>query len=538
MTDLDRALERAFAALAREPDAPSLLAQAGALLAALARPREALPLLQRAAEREATPQVLSNLGAVLRTLDRSAEAVPYLARAVELAPDFVDARYNLAGALAKCERYAEAFDHYRVLVASQPSSCAVYAAFGLALQRGGRHDEALAAFARAVELDPASADALAHLGNAQVEVGLFDEAVANLERAIALAPQRPEFYRYLSDARPEALTSEHRSALESLARDDASLSGDERIDLHFALGSVYRTAGDPQRSFRHLVYANEEKRRFVHYDERETLESLERTAAFFDVAFLQSRKGCSDPSALPIFIFGMPRSGTTLIEQILASLPGVHAAGELTHFERATNALSPGAPIRGDALIRAGCDELRAIARRYVDALNDGAPSGALRITDKMPANFRYAGLIHTVLPNARMIHAMRDPIETCLSCFSHYFAGDLPWAYDLGELGRYYRGYRRLMAHWRAVLPAGAMLDVRYEDVVMDLEGQARRIVAFCGLDWDAACLEFHRTQRPVRTISASQVRKPIYRTSLQRSQAYAGLLQPLIDALKEPPQ
>ncbi|HEY8321499.1 MAG TPA: sulfotransferase, partial [Candidatus Baltobacteraceae bacterium] len=162
------------------------------------------------------------------------------------------------------------------------------------------------------------------------------------------------------------------------------------------------------------------------------------------------------------------------------------------------------------------------------------APPSALRVTDKMPANFRFAGLIHLALPNARMIHARRDPVETCLSCFSNSFAaGGLAWTCDLGELGRYCRGYLRLMEHWRTALPPGAMLEVDYEDVVDDLETQARRIVAYCGLPWDDRCLEFYKTERPVKTASVAQVRRPIYRTSLKTADAYGEAIRPLLDAL-----
>ncbi|HTC30311.1 MAG TPA: sulfotransferase, partial [Candidatus Acidoferrum sp.] len=195
---------------------------------------------------------------------------------------------------------------------------------------------------------------------------------------------------------------------------------------------------------------------------------------------------------------------------------------------------SAGGPIRSDAMLAADCDRLREIARRYVEALAAMATPGTIRVTDKMPANVRFAGLIHTILPNARMIHARRNAVDTCVSIFSIHFSGEQPWAYDLGELGRYYRAYEDLSQHWRAVLPPDAMLEVRYEDVVDDLESQARRIVAYCGLDWDPACLEFHTTQRQVRTASATQVRRPIYRTSVNRACDHGDLLKPLLDALQ----
>ncbi|MGH7030610.1 MAG: sulfotransferase family protein [Stellaceae bacterium] len=245
---------------------------------------------------------------------------------------------------------------------------------------------------------------------------------------------------------------------------------------------------------------------------------------------IRERAKQGDASPLPVFIVGMPRSGTTLVEQMLASHPEVHGAGELGEIERAVAALGGPDGVPADI----GGAELRRLGASYLAKVTALAP-GATRITDKMPANFRYAGLIHLALPNARIIHLSRDPVDTCLSCFSILFGGDQPFTYDLGELGRYYRAYQRLMAHWRAVLPAGVMLEVRYEALVGDFEQEARRIVAHCGLRWNAACLDFHNTRRPVHTASSVQVRRPLYRSSVGRWRPAEEVLRPLLDALAE---
>jgi hypothetical protein len=251
-----------------------------------------------------------------------------------------------------------------------------------------------------------------------------------------------------------------------------------------------------------------------------------------DAAWMRRHLGLGDPSPVPVFIVGMPRSGTTLVEQILASHPAVHALGERRLFEDALARV--GGP---NAVSTPACwtdAELRRIGGLYVEAARRAAPAGALRIVDKLPANFQYAGLIHAALPGAHIIHTCRDPVDTCLSAFSVLFAGVAqPYSYDLEELGRYYRAYRQAMAHWRNVLPTGVMLDVGYEAVVDDLEAQARRIVAHCGLDWDDRCLAFHATQRPVRTASHAQVRQPIYRGSLGRPRPPREMLLPLLEAL-----
>jgi tetratricopeptide (TPR) repeat protein len=533
MTDLERALDEALSAVAAQPASSAAHARAGAVLAAMGRSPEALAHLDRALALDPRmPEALNNRGAVLRSLDRLDEALACFEGALALAPEYGDARYNLAGTLVKRARYVEALPHYERLLEFRPNAAEIHAAYGKLLWKSGRLDEAIATFRRSIELNPAYADARADLGNALTEAGFADLAAGELKRAIELAPNRGDFYRFLAEVQPSAITHENVAALESMLQDGA-LSEDNRIEANFALGKIYASA-EPARAMGHLLRANAAKRRFITYDEHDTLESFRRIAETFNAAFLDSRRGCSADSALPIFIFGMPRSGTTLIEQILASHPAVFAAGELTQFDDITNnVLSAGGPIRPDAMLASSCERLRELAERYVNALAALAPPGTARITDKMPANVRFAGLIHMILPNARMIHARRDAVDTCVSIFSLHFAGEQPWAYDLGELGRYYRAYERLSQHWRDVLPPDAMLEVNYEDVVYDLEAQARRIVAFCGLDWDPACLEFYKTQRQVKTASASQVRRPIYRTSVNRARDYGDLLKPLLDAL-----
>jgi hypothetical protein len=236
-----------------------------------------------------------------------------------------------------------------------------------------------------------------------------------------------------------------------------------------------------------------------------------------------------------VFIIGMPRSGSTLVEQIIASHPKVFGGGELKHFHRAARGIrtsSSGSATFSELVSAMRGEDFRDLGAHYLAEIKQLAP-GATHITDKLLINFIYAGLIHLALPNALIIHATRDPADTCLSCFSKLFTYEVNQTYDLGELGRYYRHYQALMAHWHRVLPPRRILDVRYEDVVADLEGQARRILAHCGLEWDARCLAFCQTERPVRTASATQVRQPIYNSSVGRWRVYAEFLGPLLAEL-----
>jgi hypothetical protein len=236
----------------------------------------------------------------------------------------------------------------------------------------------------------------------------------------------------------------------------------------------------------------------------------------------------------------MPRSGTTLVEQIIASHPAVHGAGELqllSDVVRSVRGPDGKSLFYPEFVAALDAEALHQIGARYAAMLrelaaNQGAPS-AERIINKTPSNYYCAGLIHLALPNAKIIHTIRDPLDTCTSCFSILFTAEQSHTYDLGELGRYYRRYERLMAHWRRTLPVGRILDVRYEDVVADLEKQARRIIAYCGLPWDNRCLSFHETDRPVRTASATQVRQPIYKSAIGRWRVYENHIEPLLNGL-----
>jgi hypothetical protein len=303
------------------------------------------------------------------------------------------------------------------------------------------------------------------------------------------------------------------------------------MDLHFALGKAHADIGRHDSAFRHLEAANMIKRGQTGYDEAATLGQFERIAEAFTPEVMRRLAGCGDPSSLPVFIVGMPRSGTTLVEQVLASHPEVFGAGEIGDLEAAVGG-SGGVSRLPERIASMTGEQLRRIGTNHCERVAALAPT-AQRITDKMLTNFRFIGLIHLVLPNARIIHVRRNPIDTCLSCFFRLFSGGLPFTYDLAELGRYYRAYARLMAHWRSALPEGAMLEVQYEDLVTDFAAQARRLVAHCDLEWDARCSAFHETRRPVMTSSAAQVRQPIYRSSIDGWQPYRHRLGPLLDAL-----
>ena len=522
-------------AIALKPDMVAAHNNLGNALKRQGRLAEAVACFERAlALMPDYAEAHNNLGNVLADQGKTAEAAAHFARALALKPDVAEFHNNIGNLLAGQERPDDAIAYYRHALRLKPDYAEVYNNLGSALADQGRFGEALAHYEKALGLKPDYAHAYNNLGNAYKDMGRLVEAERAYETAIAFAPNTAVYYRHLIETRQVNAGDKYYEMAERLAQDLATLPAKDQLELHFALGKASADLGQYASAFRHFVQGNALKRRGIDYDESAVLDAFERIKQVFSPAMLHSRKGLGDSSAAPVFIVGMPRSGTTLLEQILASHPNVFGAGERKEVERIATALrGPDPSMRFPEVVPTlSGDGLRQLGARYVAAVTGQAPA-AMRIIDKMPGNFLYLGLIHLALPNARIIHVRRDPIDTCLSCFSLLFSASQPYSHDLGELARYYRAYDALMTHWRGVLPPDIMLDVQYEDIVSDMEQQARRVVAFCGLEWNGACLTFHRTQRTVRTASAIQVRRPIYGTSVGRWRHYREFLQPLIEEL-----
>jgi tetratricopeptide (TPR) repeat protein len=376
----------------------------------------------------------------------------------------------------------------------------------------------VAHYERVLAVHPDNFEAHNSLGKVCRDQGKFDDAAAHFRQAIAIRPDYAEAHLSLAEIKTFQYGDADLTGLEALA-------GRESPSIQFALAKAFEDCGDYARAFEHMRKGNDLKRRQIDYDEPGAGKIFERIRTVFNSSLFDRFQGEGDPSPVPIFVLGMPRSGSTLIEQMLASHPAIHGAGELEDLKVAVSGLSE----RDTALDGA---TLRRIAQSYLARL-PAIADGKVRIVDKMPANFLNIGLIRLILPNARIIHTVRNPIDTCVSCYSKLFASGQDFSYDLAELGRYYRGYAELMTYWRSVLPPGAILDVSYEDVVDDFEGQARRLIDYCGLPWDDRCLSFYKNSRPVNTASGVQVRKPVFRSSLQRWRSYESDLGPLLSAL-----
>ncbi len=475
-----------------------------------------------------------NLGNLYAELDNLDASIVHYERSIALLATSAETHNNLANVLRRRGRHEEAIEHYKRAIRLKPTYVSAQRSLGDALQSQNNSDGAAVCYRAALATEPGDSTTLNRLAATLTVAGHLDEATRSYEEAIKVAPDNVGIH--LNYAALKAFTKDDArlARLEELLAREDQLSDQQRIALHFTLGKAYADLGDADRSFHHLDAGNRLKRQHVTYDERGTLLLMQRIRDVFTSDLLRARANPGYDSEAPVFVLGMPRSGTSLVEQILASHPRVFGAGEVKDLVATASMFSERtASSYPELLGRLSDADLKEFGKTYVEQLSKAA-AGKDRIVDKMPSNFLFLGLIHLALPRARIIHVKRNPVDTCLSCFSLLFAEDQPYAYDLTELGRYYRAYDCLMAHWRSVLPPGRILEVQYEDLVKDFETNARRIVTHCGVDWDERCLAFHETPRPVHTASLVQVRKPIYSSSVGRSALYGSHLKPLLDALK----
>jgi len=545
------------------PDTALQLYRAGLALHQQGQVGQALSLYRRSLLADpGLAACLHLLGVAHYQSGRPDEAVTLIRHAIACDPRPAEFHGNLAPALLDLDHLDASFHHGRLALVANPGKAMNYVNVGAACRNLGRLEEAERHGRRASKIDPAYSPALNNLGLTLRQRGRTDDAMAALRLSMILAPDNAKAEQNLGLClmdlgRPEAITHYARSLiiapntlkylrnLSELHRfqvDDPwlrqlrqleprleSLPPTQRIDLHFALAKALDDIGDKPSAFDHLLAGNSLKRREVVYDEPAMLTLFETIRAKFTAERLVQTHG-GNCSSRPIFIVGLPRSGTTLIEQILASHPLVFGAGELTTFSDALTMANHGSfPDLVDDLTPA---DLHALGGDYLKNLPETGEKFR-HVTDKMPGNLIYAGMIHMALPNARIILLRRDPVDVCLSCFSKQFSGDLNFTYDLSELGRYARASLSLMDHWEQVLPHHALLTVDYEKVVDDLEGQARRLLDFCGLPWNDKVMSFHKTERAVRTASANQVRRPIYNSAVGRWRPSPVLLAPLLDGL-----
>jgi len=476
------------------------------------------------------------LAEVAGRLGRYADAEALLTRCLELAPGFAAARHNYALVLHREGKSAAALTEIEKLLVSEPRNPGYRALLGAILSRLGEYERSIDVYEQLLADYPRQHKVWLSYGHSLKTAGRTPQSVAAYRRGIELQPGFGEAYWSLANLKTFRFTTQDVAEMEAQIG-AKELPDAERMQFHFALGKAYEDAGDAQRSFEHYLAGNRLRRATVGYDPEDTSRHVRRSKQLLDREFFAARSGAGAPAADPIFVVGLPRSGSTLVEQILSSHSAVEGTMELPDLLAIARELG-GDRGRGaisrylELLPSLDATALRGLGERYLAQTRVHRKSTRPFFIDKMPNNWAHVGLIHLILPNARIVDARRHPMSCGFSLFKQHFARGQNFSYDLADIGRYYRDYVELMAHFDEVLP-GRVHRVIYEDMVDDTESAVRQLLAHCGLPFEERCLRFHENERAVRTASSEQVRRPIYRDSVEQWRHYETWLAPLAEAL-----
>ncbi len=479
-------------------------------------------------------KALRLLSSIALEASRFRPARKLLERAVEVQPNFIAGWNDLANLHMKQDRYDLALDAVQRAIDIDPKLVHSWVVKGNILTRAQRNEESLEAYRKALALSPRSAGALSGMGHVLKTIGRQQESIDAYRKCIRNHPAYGEAYWSLANLKTFEFNEDEVAVMQKMV-DDEDLADEPRVNFFLALGKHYENEKDFDRAFEHYSRGNDLRRQHEIYDPVQTQVVHDRIIEVFSKEFLDEREGWGDPDPAPIFVVGLPRSGSTLIEQILASHSMVEGTMELPDLSRVIAELTRQSPRRveyPEAMKNVDREAARSMGEAYLQSTMRYRTGKPLFI-DKMPNNFSSVGLLQVILPNAKIIDARRHPLDSCLGSYKQLFFKGQSFTYDQFELGHYYLQYRRIMEHWREVLP-GKVLDVHYENMVLDQENQTRRLLEYCGLPWEDQCLRFYETDRAVNTASSEQVRQPIYTKALHFWRNYESHLGELIETLE----
>lgn len=568
--EYDEAIECYRQALATTPTFPEAYNNLGNALRMTGDVDGAMQAYQNAlAHREIYPEAYNNLGTLLRESGKTEQAEHALQKAIVQNPRYIDAYNNLAATYHAQNKDVEALrimsdvlgfaprnaksliltariqlrrtnftaseQACRMVLADDPKNVEAMTVLGHVLHDTDRYDEAITVLEEALKIDKDFAEARNFYGVALKSVGRLAEARQEILAALELNDSMYGAYANLNDLVDFSQETELFNRIEAIMDAAPDKNTDQLLPLHYAYAKALDDRGQHSRALEHYLTGGRLKRAQLRYVEEETFSFFDNIKKAFPAEMFAERPYIGNRTDRLVFIVGMPRSGSTLVEQIISSRPDVYGAGEVKFLSRSLHALRDRFPSLSrypEIMGEVNTGQFDILANRYLEDVTASA-GDALKVTDKLLTNYFFVGLIHLLFPNAKIINTRRDPVDTCLSAFTKLFKDDMPHSYDLGELGRYYRQYESLMDHWVNVLPAGVMTTVSYEDMVRDSEATSRSLIDFIGLPWNDSCLDFHTSTRPVKTASVAQVRQPIYSSAVDRWKKYGSGLQPLVDAL-----
>lgn len=529
----DEALLAYQKAIAVNPDYAEAYYNMGNLYNVMGNKEEAIRCFTSALEKNShLVEAENNLGVIYFEIENHEKSLEHFERAIAIDPSYKFTYLNYGNLFRKASKYDEAIRLYKKAIAIDPEYVDAYYNLGCVCFDSERSEDAIDYFKKVLELNPVHAPACKNLGNTYKDFGRIKEAISAFESAIKINPAFTEAYRELTSVKKLAENAPEINAMLTLYA-SSHLGTQQTMHLAFALGKVYEGQKNYNEAFRYLYEANKSRRELIPYEREQNALMFEKIEKLFASDYVRQKAKCGQTDETPIFILGMPRSGSSLVEQILASHSDVYGAGELNYTSKLVKELCsvPSKLDYPDCI--AGIDQnlIECLGKEYLSLIRQKSKEARF-ITDKMPQNFLYVGLIKIIFPRAKIIHTSRNPIDNCWSIYKHGFYDGHAYADDLDDLADYYVMYRRLMDHWKTLF-GNDILDIQYEDIVRDQKKETARLLEYCDLEWQEACLDYHNTQRRVHTASATQVRKGIYTSSIGAWKPYEKHLTPLISAL-----